>query len=60
MIGTDQSGRPYKNAADVVSKILQEEGVSTFMSGVQPRVMWISIGGFVFFGAYEGFKSVLP
>jgi len=21
--------------------------------------MWISIGGFVFFGAYEGFKSVL-
>lgn len=24
-----------------------------FFAGVQPRVMWISIGGFVFFGAYE-------
>ena len=27
-----------------------------FFSGIEPRVMWISIGGFVFFGAYEQAK----
>lgn len=32
-----------------------------FFAGVQPRVMWISIGGFVFFGAYEqALKVVFP
>ena len=30
-----------------------------FFSGVGPRVTWISIGGFVFFGAYEKAKDVL-
>jgi len=28
-------------------------------AGVQPRVAWIGIGGFVFFGAYEQSKRVL-
>lgn len=28
-------------------------------AGIQPRVMWISIGGFVFFGAYEQAKTFL-
>ena len=30
-----------------------------FFSGVGPGVTWISIGGFVFFGAYEKAKQVL-
>ena len=30
-----------------------------FFSGVGPRVTWISIGGFVFFGAYEQAKQLL-
>ena len=30
-----------------------EEGTKGLFSGVQPRVMWISIGGFIFFGGYE-------
>jgi len=30
-----------------------------FFSGVGPRVTWISIGGFVFFGAYEQAKRLL-
>lgn len=30
-----------------------------FFSGVGPRVTWISIGGFVFFGAYEQSKQML-
>ena len=27
--------------------------LKVFFAGIQPRVMWISIGGFFFFGAYE-------
>ena len=30
-----------------------------FIKNAQPRVMWITIGGFVFFGAYEGAKDAL-
>ena len=28
-------------------------------AGVVPRVMWISIGGFIFFGAYEKTKCLI-
>jgi len=58
MLDTDQHGEHYKNAVDVLRKTMAEDPMK-FWSGLQPRIMWISIGGFVFFGAYEGFKSVL-
>ena len=58
MLGKDQHGVHYKNAVDVVRKTMAEDP-KKFWSGLQPRVMWISIGGFVFFGAYEGFQSIL-
>jgi solute carrier family 25 S-adenosylmethionine transporter 26 len=59
MLGADRDGKPYQSAADVVRRVMQQEGMGTFASGIQPRVMWISIGGFVFFGAYEAFKKTL-
>lgn len=59
MLGADIKGKRYTGAADVVKRVMAEEGAATFFSGVQPRVMWIGIGGFVFFGAYEGAKSTL-
>lgn len=59
MLGVDKAGVPYKSAVDVFHRVVGEEGAATLLSGLQPRVMWISIGGFVFFGAYEGYKSVL-
>lgn len=58
MLGVDQHGVHYKNAFDVVQRTMAENPMK-FWSGLQPRVMWISIGGFVFFGAYEGFKSLI-
>jgi solute carrier family 25 S-adenosylmethionine transporter 26 len=58
MLGADINGVKYKSAGDVVTRVYTSEGIPTFFSGVQPRVMWISIGGFVFFGAYEGTKSL--
>jgi solute carrier family 25 S-adenosylmethionine transporter 26 len=59
MLGADKDGKPYQSAVDVVRRTMNAEGPGVFLSGVQPRVMWISIGGFVFFGAYEGFKKTL-
>lgn len=59
MLGADSQGRQYKGVTDVATRILNTEGHMVFWSGVQPRVMWISIGGFVFFGAYEAAKATL-
>jgi len=59
MLGSDKFGIPYKGAKDVVQRLVNEEGSSVLLSGIQPRVMWISIGGFVFFGAYESYRSFL-
>lgn len=59
MLGSDRHGVPYTGARDVFERLMREEGRSVFLSGIQPRVMWISIGGFVFFGAYESYRSFL-
>jgi solute carrier family 25 S-adenosylmethionine transporter 26 len=59
MLGVDKQGVQYSNAMDVLRRTVHEEGASALLHGLQPRVMWISIGGFVFFGAYESFKSIL-
>jgi len=64
MLGKDAQGVPYKNAMDTFTRVVAEGGttrgaVSVLFSGVGPRVMWISIGGFVFFGAYEKAKATL-
>ena len=59
MLGFDKAGIPYNNAIDVFRRTVAEEGSAALFRGIQPRVMWISIGGFVFFGAYEAFKSAV-
>jgi len=59
MLGVDAEGVNYTSMVDTARRIAAKEGVSTFFNGVQPRVMWISIGGFIFFGAFESFKSII-
>lgn len=59
MLGKDSKGVVYKNAFDVMNRSIHEEGIRSLFRGIQPRVMWISIGGFVFFGAYEFARSTL-
>jgi solute carrier family 25 (mitochondrial S-adenosylmethionine transporter), member 26 len=59
MLGADKHGTIYHGVGDVIRRTCAQEGYGVFWSGIQPRVMWISIGGFVFFGAYEGFKATL-
>lgn len=59
MLGVDHHGQVYRNVRDVLTRTLANEGPRGLLHGLQPRVMWISIGGFVFFGAWEFAKSVV-
>ena len=51
------SGR-YANVLDAAVTIARTEGAAAFMSGWQPRLIWISIGGFVFFPVLEAAKKL--
>lgn len=60
MLGADKHNIPYNGAMDVIQRTYSQDGGGrVFFSGIQPRVFWITLGGFVFFGAYEGFKGVV-
>jgi hypothetical protein len=48
----------YKNLVDATIQIARTEGLGAFMSGWQPRLLWISLGGFVFFPALEAAKQM--
>ena len=65
MLAVDAQGMPYKGFVDTFQRVYNEGkatgrgGHSKLLSGIGPRVMWISIGGFVYFGAYEKAKSMI-
>ena len=65
MLAVDVHGVPYKGFMDTLKRVYHEGkasgngGHSKLFSGIGPRVMWISIGGFVYFGAYEKAKSII-
>lgn len=45
--------KKYTGTVNTLRTIASEEGALALYKGVEPRVMWITIGGFIFFGAYE-------
>lgn len=55
MLGTDQYGVPYQNVLDVWRRCSSAD----LWRGIQPRVFWIGLGGYIFFGAYETSRSLL-
>ncbi|KAK9474200.1 mitochondrial carrier [Dipodascopsis tothii] len=44
---------------EVFQEIVREDGLKGFWRGVGPRTMWISAGGAVFLGVYEGAKTMV-
>lgn len=42
-----------------MGRIYADEGAQALLSGIVPRVFWISIGGAVFLGCYEKAKVSL-
>lgn len=53
------SANQYNGIFDCVQTIVREEGPSALLKGIGPRVMWIGIGGSIFFGVLESTKRVL-
>ncbi|KAK6938238.1 Mitochondrial substrate/solute carrier [Dillenia turbinata] len=49
----------YKGVIDCVRTIVRDEGTSSLFKGLGPRVMWIGIGGSIFFGVLERTKHLL-
>ena len=41
------------NPNSTIASIYRAEGLRALFSGLTPRVLWISVGGSIFFGAYE-------
>lgn len=56
MLGKGATGHAYTGVSDVVREVVRDKAL---FRGVAPRVTWISIGGFVFFGAFEVAKGKL-
>lgn len=56
---TQGSANQYKGIANCVKTIVAEEGPSAFLKGIGPRVLWIGIGGSIFFGVLERTKQYL-
>lgn len=53
------SANQYKGIVDCVQTIVREEGPPALLKGIGPRVLWIGIGGSIFFGVLESTKRFL-
>ncbi|CAL9195413.1 unnamed protein product [Musa hybrid cultivar] len=53
------SANQYKGLLNCAQTILREEGPAAFLKGIGPRVLWIGIGGSIFFGVLERTKLLL-
>ncbi|KAM7513724.1 hypothetical protein LguiA_003858 [Lonicera macranthoides] len=53
------SANQYKGISDCVQTIIREEGAPALLKGIGPRVLWIGIGGSIFFGVLERTKRYL-
>ncbi|XP_004288103.1 PREDICTED: S-adenosylmethionine carrier 1, chloroplastic/mitochondrial [Fragaria vesca subsp. vesca] len=53
------SANQYKGILDCVQTIVREEGPPALLKGIGPRVLWIGIGGSIFFGVLERTKRLL-
>ncbi|KAM7270872.1 hypothetical protein ACFE04_030086 [Oxalis oulophora] len=46
----------YTKIIDCVETVVREKGLAALLKGIQPRVLWIGIGGSIFFGVLERTK----
>nr|GMC55192.1 S-adenosylmethionine carrier 1, chloroplastic/mitochondrial-like isoform X1 [Ipomoea batatas] len=53
------SAKQYQGVLHCVGTIAREEGTSALFKGMGPRVLWIGIGGSIFFGVLEKTKQLL-
>ncbi|XP_059453671.1 S-adenosylmethionine carrier 1, chloroplastic/mitochondrial-like isoform X2 [Corylus avellana] len=53
------SANQYNGICDCVRTIVKEEGTRALLKGIGPRVLWIGLGGSIFFGVLERTKQIL-
>lgn len=53
------SANQYTGIVNCVQTIIKEEGAGALLKGIEPRVLWIGIGGSIFFGVLERTKKFL-
>ncbi|KAE8646664.1 S-adenosylmethionine carrier 1, chloroplastic/mitochondrial [Cucumis sativus] len=53
------SNGQYQGIRDCCRTIMKEEGARAFLKGMGPRVLWIGLGGAIFFGVLEKTKQML-
>ncbi|KAL8058320.1 hypothetical protein ABFX02_03G010600 [Erythranthe guttata] len=53
------STKQYNGIRHCINTILKEERSSAFFRGMGPRVLWIGIGGSIFFGVLEKTKQLM-
>ncbi|XP_062160004.1 S-adenosylmethionine carrier 1, chloroplastic/mitochondrial-like isoform X2 [Alnus glutinosa] len=53
------SANQYNGICDCVRTIVKEEGTHALLKGIGPRVLWIGLGGSIFFGVLERTKQML-
>lgn len=59
IILSSKTERTQRSTWGAIARLYKEEGLIRLFSGMGPRVLWISFGGFIFFGAYEKAKHIL-
>ncbi|GMT18095.1 hypothetical protein PFISCL1PPCAC_9392, partial [Pristionchus fissidentatus] len=52
------TGVEKRRVGETLREVYREGGVPRLFSGVAPRALWMSLGGFIFFGAYEVTSSL--
>lgn len=53
------AARTYAGIGDCLRQTVAQEGVGALFKGVQPRVLWIGLGGAIFFPVLEAAKAAL-
>lgn len=59
MISTDLVAQSSYNPFIGIKELWMEGGFRKCFAGAIPRTLWISIGGFIFFGVYERVKELM-
>lgn len=59
MLADQNATTVKKNVAQILIGIYREKGIRGIFAGFVPRVLWITIGGAVFFGFYDLTTQIL-
>lgn len=54
-----EGGRVYNGIVDCAKQVYREGGAKAFLRGAEARVLWIAIGGYIFFGTLDFCKRTL-